>query len=268
MRDLYIEQDGILFMKCEPEPLKKDTPMPCIAELIYDSSPMGIYNKARSSVQVCGMARGINKQYPQFEYLDWEHNEYMHWSRYNVVAKHCPEGSIEWALWQMMQGEMVCHKTSRWDWYRMYNDHAIQNRTAGCLPRVSAWLESTVQSGWQIYKEPKPAQHPNEKVMLIPKTTHAKIDLYLLLHNLTDFGCEVVLYRLRNASAQDIKEGNPRIILKADMHNGRCKVDITFRPGNISMWFDIPEDYYMHLKRFRKKTIRLEAVKKESHDGN
>jgi hypothetical protein len=75
---------------------------------------------------------------------------------FEVIGYPVEEGSAEWALYQMMQGKMVCHKTSRWDWYRMYNDHAIQNRTAGCMPRVSAWLESTVQSGWQIYEEPKP----------------------------------------------------------------------------------------------------------------
>ena len=75
---------------------------------------------------------------------------------FEIIGTFVKEGSKEWALYQMMQGEKVCHKTSRWDWSRMYNDHAIQNRTAGCMPRVSAWLESTVQSGWQIYEEPKP----------------------------------------------------------------------------------------------------------------
>lgn len=108
-----------------------------------------------------------------------------------------------------------------------------------------------------MYKEVK---MNTEKVMLIPKTTHGKNDLALLLDNLTDFDRKVVQNSLRNASAQGIMDGDPRIILKADMYNGRYKVDISFRPGNFSMWLDIPEDYYMHLKRFRQKIIRLEAV--------
>ena len=61
-----------------------------------------------------------------------------------------------------------------------------------------------------------------------------------------------------------------RIILKANMYNGRYKVYIIFHlpSAKFMMWLDIPEDYYMYLKRFRQKTIRLEAVKKESQDGN
>lgn len=75
---------------------------------------------------------------------------------FEIIGYPVADGSKEWALYQMMQGKMVCHETSPWDWYRMYSDHAIQNRTVGYMDRVSAWLESTVQSGWQIYTEPKP----------------------------------------------------------------------------------------------------------------
>lgn len=97
---------------------------------------------------------------------------------FEIIGYPVADGSKEWALYQMMQGKMVCHETSPWDWYRMYSDHAIQNRTVGYMDRVSAWLESTVQSGWQIYTEPKPE---SENIIHghIPADMHLK---YFHLH--------------------------------------------------------------------------------------
>ena len=155
----FKEHDGLLFkMLDKPVPLTPDAEMPCLVRLIQDDSPMGKYNQSYSEYRYgvelgCCMLPIIATHIAKngvVNDVEWDV------SRYEIIGTFVEEGSKEWALYQMMQGKMVCHKTSRWDWYRMYSDHAIHNRTAGCMPRVSAWLESTVQSGWEIYKEPKP----------------------------------------------------------------------------------------------------------------
>ncbi len=159
MSEKFEKHNDMLFrILDEPVPLTPDAEMPCLIRLIQDDSPMGRYNKAYSEYKYgvklgCCLLPIIATHIAKngvVNDIEWDV------SRYEIIGTLVKEGSSEWALYQMMQGKMVCHKTSRWDWYRMYNDHAIQNRTAGCMPRVSAWLESTVQSGWQIYTEPKP----------------------------------------------------------------------------------------------------------------
>ena len=161
MSEKFEKHNDNLFRMLEENeivPLTPDAEMPCLIRLIQDDSPMGRYNKAYSEYKYgvklgCCLlpiiATHIGKNGVVND-IEWDIN------RYEIIGYPVADGSAEWALYQMMQGKMVCHKTSRWDWYRMYNDHAIQNRTAGCMARVSAWLESTVQSGWQIYEEPKP----------------------------------------------------------------------------------------------------------------
>lgn len=151
----FEEHEGKLFLMLDkPTPLTPETEMPCLVRLIQDDSPMG---KHEEKVYFCDAIKK-NQLYGNrlYAYETRRVGCIAEPRELEIIGYPVADGSKDWALYQMMQGEMVCHKTSRWDWYRMYNDHAIQNRTAGCLPRVSAWLESTVQSGWQIYKEPKP----------------------------------------------------------------------------------------------------------------
>jgi hypothetical protein len=147
--------NGTLCRMVEPEPLQLDSPMPCVVRYIQDCSPMGRYMKRKYDMVINTVAIvsriGTDGRAYSSDKIFIEEVEVL-----EIIGYPVEEGSAEWALYQMMQGKMVCHETSPWDWYRMYNDHAIQNRTVGYMDRVSAWLESTVQSGWQLYKEPKP----------------------------------------------------------------------------------------------------------------
>ncbi len=104
----FEEHDGKLFrMLEEPTPLTPDAEMPCLVRLIQDDSPMGRYNREVFSVRflcdtflfkggVSHITRGMTTE---------------HISRYEVIAEHCPEGSVYWALWQMQNGKTVCNNT-------------------------------------------------------------------------------------------------------------------------------------------------------------
>jgi len=154
MSEKFEKHNDMLFrMLEEPVPLTDDAELPVLVRLIQDDTMLGKANKRSYHPDTLAQKIICSSSNLTDDGLFMDGN-YTY--RYEIIGTFVDEGSAEWALYQMMQGKMVCHKTSRWDWYRMYNDHAIQNRTAGCMPRVSAWLESTVQSGWQIYTEPKP----------------------------------------------------------------------------------------------------------------
>ena len=158
MKPQFEIHEGQLFRMLEEHeivPLTPDAEMPCLIRLIQDDSRMGMFNRDTKPSRLSDLylvARIVSNNIIVDGFMESDYH------RFEIIGYPVADGSAEWALYQMMQGKMVCHKTSRWDWYRMYNDHAIQNRTAGCMPRVSAWLESTVQSGWQIYREPKEEQ--------------------------------------------------------------------------------------------------------------
>ena len=154
----FEEHQGQLFrMLDEPVPLTPDSKLPCLTRLIQDDSRMGMFNRDTKPSRLSDFylaARIVSNNIVVDEFMESDYH------RFEIIGYPVADGSAEWALYQMMQGKMVCHETSPRDWYRMYNDHAIQNRTVGYMDRVSAWLESTVQSGWQIYKEPETDKEP------------------------------------------------------------------------------------------------------------
>ena len=68
------------------------------------------------------------------------------------------EGSAEWALYQMIKGEKICHYKSP---SIMCCEHAGYIRREvryNCVDHmsVSVWLNGADKNGWQIYDEPKP----------------------------------------------------------------------------------------------------------------
>lgn len=77
---------------------------------------------------------------------------------FEIIGTLVEEGSKEWALYQMMQGEKVCHEKSQ---SIMYCEHAGYIRREvryNCVDHmsVSVWLDGADNTGWQIYHEPKP----------------------------------------------------------------------------------------------------------------
>ena len=97
---------------------------------------------------------------------------------FEIIGTLVEEGSKEWALYQMMNGEKVCNPTlaaekatrlgdddvERFNtfWYIVGDAVAEGEGNYGILS-VSSWIAGASSSGWQIYKEPKndPLKEPD-----------------------------------------------------------------------------------------------------------
>jgi len=150
----FEEHDDNLFrMLEEPVPLTDDAELPVLVRLIQDDTMLGKANKniyhpnTIAKKIICskltdgGLFLGGNYAY-----------------RYEIIGTLVEEGSADWALYQMMQGEKVCHEKSQ---SIMYCEHAGYIRREvryNCVDHmsVSVWLNGADNTGWQIYEEPKP----------------------------------------------------------------------------------------------------------------
>lgn len=146
MKDKYIEEDGKLFMDCMPEPLERDSQVPCLIRPIQDDTRMGELNRI-------SLKDGLEK----FVLYDVEY--YIgdgYYLRFEIVGKHCPEGSREWALWQMLNGKKVKHKRDATNYYYMDKNGMLVSKGEQIIEDESRWLKTSSRNGWKIYEEPKP----------------------------------------------------------------------------------------------------------------
>lgn len=148
MIDKFIKAKDMLFLKCEPELLDIDKHGKSLVRYIQNDTRMGLYNKEA----VCE-EKALEKVLlyePRDIYIAGDHH-----TRFEVIAKHCPEGSREWALWKMLNGEMV-HMSSFP--YKALNGEIYCTNSAGEIyPATSyqLWLENKAKDGWKIYEEPR-----------------------------------------------------------------------------------------------------------------
>ncbi len=159
----FKEQDGLLFrMLEEPTPLTPDAKMPVLVRLIQDDSPMGMYNKKhRDTIYGIRLKCFLHPIIAVFIDNDnivnaqsWEYY------RYEIIGTPVKEGSPDWAWYQMMQGEKICHKKFPSIMY-CESDYGIMRKEmrynyVECYMSVLAWLNRAYDNGWQIYHEPKP----------------------------------------------------------------------------------------------------------------
>ena len=155
----FEEHEGKLFrMLDKPVPLTKDAKMPCLIRLIQDDSPMGranmLLNRTARFLDMTYTA--ISVGYYSVESATHELPTCCH-AVYEIIGYPVADGSEEWALYQMIQGETVCQKNSRTK--RHYDAGYVR-----CLNRDNLehfltadeflkYFDGTMD--WQIYKEPK-----------------------------------------------------------------------------------------------------------------
>ena len=73
-----------------------------------------------------------------------------------AVEPLAPEGSREWALWQMLNGKKVKHERDAANYYYMNENGMLVNKGGQIIEDESQWLKTSSSAGWQIYEEPKP----------------------------------------------------------------------------------------------------------------
>ena len=164
----FEEHEGQLFrMLEEPVPLTADAKMPCIIVPIQDDSPMGKYVKQcwghneifmRGKYTICG----INADMVKVGFLR-ETPLSIH--MFEIIGTFVKEGSADWALYQMMQGNKVRNRD--WDgglheksllYCQLIGETIKHNEGCSALDVcLSDWEAPYIKNtGWQIYKEPKP----------------------------------------------------------------------------------------------------------------
>ena len=123
----FEEQDGILFkMLDNPVPLTPDAEMPCLVR---------VRGKHEEKVYFCDAIKK-NQLYGNrlYAYETRRVGCIAEPRELEIIGTLVKEGSADWALYQMMQGEKVYHPTLS----------------------VPSWIAAASSTGWQIYKEPKP----------------------------------------------------------------------------------------------------------------
>lgn len=169
----FEEHDGKLFrMLDKPTPLTPDAKMPCLVRLIQDDSPMGRHNKFAFSPLIKNNNPIIIDSIKENAVSIAFNHMVFHYSNFEIIGYPVADGSKEWALYQMMQGEMVRHKS-----YFMPNTHCAMNEKCqiiifttpssmidggDVICHANDWLTSRQvdtmideRTGWQIYVEPE-----------------------------------------------------------------------------------------------------------------
>jgi hypothetical protein len=77
---------------------------------------------------------------------------------FEVIGTLVKEGSADWACYQMVNGEKICHYKSPSIMYCENAGYIRREVRYNCVDHmsVSVWLNGADKNGWQIYKEPKP----------------------------------------------------------------------------------------------------------------
>jgi len=139
----------------KPVPLTPDAQFPCVVRLIQDDSPMGRFNSGKTAyiddIYICD---GIGEHGACAISND---GNLHHPACLEIIGYPVADGSAEWALWRMMQGDMVFHPSDE-DRHPCKIDNDIV-LCVGCGMRIKIdkWVEGCRQKdGWQIYTEPKP----------------------------------------------------------------------------------------------------------------
>jgi len=167
----FEKHDGLIFkMLDEPTPLTPDAEVPCLTRLIQDDSRMGMFNRDTKPSRLSDfylVARIVSNNIVVDEFMESDYN------RFEIIGTPVKEGSDEWALYQMMQGNKVRHKS-----YSMPKVHCAMNEKCqiaifttpssmidggDVICHANDWLTSRQvdtmideRTGWQIYKEPEP----------------------------------------------------------------------------------------------------------------
>ena len=238
--------DNLFLMLEEPVPLTDDAELPVLVRLIQDDTMLGKANKR--SYHPDTLAKKIicssRKLTDDGLFMDGNYT-YC----YEIIGTLVEEGSKEWALYQMMQGEKVCHEKSQ---SIMYCEHAGYIRREvryNCVDHmsVSVWLDGADNTGWQIYEEPEPKYKAGDFVEIrnwYGDTTHlAQIDSI-------DHEIHIGSHRF-DASGKSVMERLPQLSIIRKLKPSEVVVEIgclsgTVRPVSTNgthIWFHLISAY-------------------------
>jgi hypothetical protein len=164
----FEEHDGLIFkMLDKPVPLTADAEMPCLVRFITHGV-IGEYvmehwldcNQKNVPIYV----DGVDSDGDVTVWIDENRNSHhcCPFPMFEIIGTFVEEGSKDWALYQMMQGEKVTKghlEHIYWDYDARPHLQCISEYNCGTLQIMVSpeiWIKTADKDGWQIYKEPKP----------------------------------------------------------------------------------------------------------------
>jgi hypothetical protein len=161
----FKEHDGLIFkMLEEPVPLTEDTNMPCLVRFRMPFSER--FRGKHEGVAFFCDAIKKNPLYGNRLYAFETRKDgcIAEPRELEIIGYPVEEGSAEWALYQMMKGEKICHYKSPSIMYCENAGYIRREVRYNCVDHmsVSVWLNGADNTGWQIYHEPK--EKPQYKV--------------------------------------------------------------------------------------------------------
>ena len=224
----FEKHDNQLFrMLEEPVPLTPDAEMPCLVRLIQDDSRLGILNKLlhEGCYHEKYLCTSCNHQVCHILINGEEYDDF--YPKYEIIGYPVADGSNDWALYQMMQGEKVCHEKAQ---SIMYCEHAGYIRREvryNCVDHmsVSVWLDGADNTGWQIYTEP---EQPKPKYQVGDWVEHKESKEQATIRRIMSYGAIEIDFAYSTES--DIYQAN-------DFHNDFRKLspsEVIVRIGCLS----------------------------------
>ena len=163
--------NGQLCIMTEPVPLTKDAKFPCVVRMIQDDSRMGMYNKDMNCwdtiADMLWIAQNI-KENPLFNKTLHAYEKDSHGQEFCITSIHqleiigypVADGSAEWAVYQMMQGNKVTKghiEHIYWHYDARPHLQCISEYNCGTLQIMVSpeiWIKTADKDGWRIYTEP------------------------------------------------------------------------------------------------------------------
>ena len=186
---------------------------------------------------------------------------------FEIIGYPVSDGSNEWALYQMMQGEGVCHKKSP---SIVYYKHAggirleVRHNHIDYVS-IDDWLNRADKDGWQIYKEPEPQYKVGDWVEMDYKGTlyHRQV---ISVH---DNGIRVEFGGATPLISFDGKSGMLLIRLVRKLKPSEVIVHIGCLSGTIGKSCDLDRFLMWHSSPkidFDYSIIKFSAIDKETRE--
>lgn len=184
----FEEHNNQLFLMLEePVPLTDDAKMPCLVRLIQDDTMLGKANKINCHPDTLAQKRICSYLTEDGLFFDGYYTYH-----YEIIGTFVEEGSAEWALWRMMQGDKVMNvewikrKSKDLKYCYCENGMLVYNPEyvlAEPLP-IGDFLTPLIglvpiSDGWQIYKESEPLYKVGDWVECVAKQGQRKLVDYL-----------------------------------------------------------------------------------------
>ena len=155
MNDIKFETiNNTLCRMVEPEPLTDTSTFPCVVRLIQNDTMLGKANKRACHPETLANKRICVELTDDGMFMDGNYTY-----RYEIIGYPVEEGSHWWALWQMRNGNAVCHTKAPSIKYSMPTHYVKRKVRENCTDDMSiqVWLSGADETGWQLHApQPNP----------------------------------------------------------------------------------------------------------------